>query len=231
MAFCNACGTNITPGSRFCSKCGAPILASTLPSSSGVGVVPPASSTSSTMPPATVPVATAPQGGGGALKVVLIVVGVVILLGILSIASLGFFAWRMARQAHVHQDGDNVKVETPFGSVETTKDPEDAVRNLGVELYPGADVRKNGSSSASFGGVHTATVNAESSDSVDKVSSFYKAKFPNAMVNSSDAGRCTIISNEHGSMVTINIESEGDKTKILITTVSHKSNSSDSSSR
>jgi ribosomal protein L21E len=185
---------------------------------------------SSTVPPATVPVATAPQGGG-ALKVILIVVGVVVLLGILSIASLGFFAWRMARQAHVHQDGDNVKVDTPFGTVETTKDPEDAVRNLGVDLYPGADVRKNGSSSASFGGVHTATVNAESGDSVDKVAGFYKAKFPNAMVNTSDAGRCTIISNQHGSMVTINIESEGDKTKILITTVSHKSNSSDSSSR
>jgi hypothetical protein len=163
--------------------------------------MPPASSTSSTMPPATVPVASAPQGGS-ALKVILVAVGVVVLLGILGIASLGFFAWRVARQAHVHQDGGNVKVETPFGSVETTKDPEDAVRNLGVDLYPGADV-----------------------------TSFYKAKFPNAMVSSSDAGRCTIISNEHGSMITINIESEGDKTKILITTVSHKSNSSDSSSR
>ena len=229
MAFCNACGTNITPGSRFCSKCGAPILASTLPSS-GPGAMPPASSTSSTMPPATVPVASAPQGGS-ALKVILVAVGVVVLLGILGIASLGFFAWRVARQAHVHQDGGNVKVETPFGSVETTKDPEDAVRNLGVDLYPGADVTKDGSSLATFGGVHTATVNAESSDSIDKVASFYKAKFPNAMVSSSDAGRCTIISNEHGSMITINIESEGDKTKILITTVSHKSNSSDSSSR
>ena len=228
MAFCNACGTTISPGTRFCSKCGAPILASTLPSSAALGSVPAATSPSS-MPPATVPIANTPQGGG-ALKVILIVVGVIVLFGILSVASVGFFAWRVAHHAHIRQDGDNVKVDTPFGTVETTKDPADAARNIGVDLYPGAEVRKNGSSSATFGGVHTATVSADSTDSVDKVASFYKAKFPNAMVSTSDAGRCTIISNEHGSMTTINIESEGDKTKILISSVSRKSGNSSSSS-
>ena len=82
-------------------------------------------------------------------------VGVVVLLGILGIASLGFFAWRVAHRAHIHQNGNNVKVETPFGSVETTKDPDEAARNLGVELYPGAEVLKDGAASATFGGVHT----------------------------------------------------------------------------
>ena len=76
----------------------------------------------------------------------------------------------------------------------------------------------------------TATVTAESSDSVDKVASFYKAKFPNAMVTTTDAGRCTIISNDQKGMITVNIEAEGDKTKILISHVSTKSGTSDSSS-
>jgi hypothetical protein len=225
MAFCNACGANLNPGTRFCNKCGAAVLAST-PVSAGT---PPAAA------PYTVPATSVPQPnagqGGGALKVILIVVGVIVLLGILSIASVGFFAWRVARHTHVRQEGDNVKVETPFGSVETNKDPADAARNLGVELYPGAQVLKDGSTTATFGGVHTATVNSESTDSVDKVAGFYKAKFPNAMVTTSDAGRCTIISNDRNNMTTINIEAEGNKTKIMISNVSHKSDTSDSSSK
>jgi len=213
MAFCNSCGASLDPNTRFCSKCGAAVLASS--------PAPNAAMASSTVPVGTVP-APAAQGGG-ALKVILIVVGVIVLLGILSIASVGFFAWRVARHAHVHQDGNNVKVDTPFGSVETTQDPAVAARNLGVDLYPGAEVQKNGSATASFGGVHTATLNSESTDSVDKVASFYKAKFPNAMVTTSDSGRCTIISNENKTMITINIEARGDKTKIMISKVSRNS--------
>jgi hypothetical protein len=227
MAFCNTCGTSLSPGTRFCSKCGAPVLSS----SPAANVATPGTAAPAP-PPGTVPVTSAPQTaqGGGALKVILIVVGVVILLGVLSVASIGFFAWRVAHNAHIRQDGNNVSVETPFGSVHTNQDPTEAARNLGVDLYPGVDVKKNGTSSATFGGVHTATVTAETNDSVDQVASFYKAKFPNAMVTSSDNGRCTIISNDHHNMVTVNIERAGDKTKIVIANVFHKSDKSDSSS-
>jgi hypothetical protein len=215
MAFCNSCGTTITPGGRFCNKCGAPILASTLPPT-GVGAVSPT--------PTTVPVpaqAAAPQGGG-ALKIILIAVGVIVLLGAISLASLAFFALRYAHHAHVRQDGDNMKVDSPFGSVETSKDPAEVARNLGVDLYPGAEVQQNGSTSASFGGVHTASLTAESSDPVDKVCGFYKAKFPNPVVTTSDSGRCTIVSNDRHNIVTINIKAEGDKTKLQISNVTHK---------
>jgi hypothetical protein len=222
MAFCNSCGANITPGTRFCSKCGAAILASTLPPS----VSPATTSPAQPVVPAT-PVP--PVQGGGALKVVLIIVGVIALLGVLSVASIGFFAWRVAHHAHIHQDGNNVKVDTPFGSVETTKDPAEAARNLGVDLYPGAEVSTNGAATATFGGVHTASLTSESTDSVDKISSFYKSKFPNAMVSSSDANRCTIISNDNKTMITINIEGKGDRTKIQITRVSRNSGSTNSS--
>ncbi len=132
MAFCNSCGASITPGTRFCNNCGAAIV----DSSPVPGVAPSAAGGPATAQP---PIAAATTAqGGGALKVVLIVVGVVVLFGILGIASLVFFATRVARHSHIHQQGNNVKVETPFGSVETTKDPEEAARNLGVDLYPGA---------------------------------------------------------------------------------------------
>ena len=89
---------------------------------------------------------------------------------------------------------------------------------------------KNGAATATFGGVHTATLISESTDSVSKVASFYKAKFPNATVSTSDANRCTIVSNDNKTMITISIEAAGDKTKIQIARVSRGSDTTNSSS-
>jgi len=154
---------------------------------------------------------------------------VIVLVGILAVASLGFFAWRVARHTRVRQDGDNVRVETPFGTVQTTNDPQAAARDLGVDLYPGAEALKEGATSATFGTVHTASLNFETSDSVDKVCSFYKPKFPNAMVMTTEANQCTIVSNDQKNMITITVKGESDKTRIVITNVS-KSGAANSSS-
>jgi hypothetical protein len=216
MAFCNSCGASIAPGTRFCNKCGAAVLASspaTAPTAAG----------------SPLPASSAPASGGGALKAILIIVGVIALVIILGVTSVAFFAWRVARHAHVRHDGDNVKVETPFGNLETTKDPKDAARNLGVDLYPGAEVLKEGSVSMTFGNVHTAALNFETSDSVDKVCSFYKPKFPNAMTVTSEANQCTIVSNDQKNMITINAKIENGRTHIVITNVS-KSGAANSSS-
>jgi hypothetical protein len=157
-------------------------------------------------------------------------VGVIVIVGTLAVASLGFLAWRFARHSHVRQQGENVRVETPFGAVESTKDPQEAARNLGVDLYPGAQVLNEGAASASFGAVHTATLNFETTDSLDKVSSFYKSRFPNAMVMTTEANECTIVSNDKKNMITINMKTQGDKTRIAITNVSHKPDAANSSS-
>jgi hypothetical protein len=234
MAFCNSCGANLTAGSRFCSKCGAPILASTLPSPGASAASPQTSASSVSVPPtaAVAGVPAAPPQGSGALKIILIAVCGLLLLAVISAAAIGFFAVHAlkSRDTHIHQDGSNTKIETPFGNVEVTKDQDEAARNIGVDLYPGAQVRQEGASSATIGSMHTATLVVDSSDPVEKVSAFYKQKFPDATVTSCDAGRCTIVSNDHGRILTINIDSEGDKTKIQITNVSHKSDAENSSS-
>jgi hypothetical protein len=217
MAFCNSCGASIAPGTRFCNKCGAAVLTSS-----------PAPAAASSAPPAVS--SPAPASGGGALKAILIVVGVIVLFIILGVTSIAFFAWRVAHHTRVRHDGDNVKVETPFGTVETTKDPQDAARNLGVDLYPGAEVLKEGSVSMTFGTVHTAALNFETSDSVEKVCSFYKPKFPNATVVTSEADQCTIVSNDHKNMITINAKIQSGKTRIVITNVSN-SDAANSSSK
>src|SRR5580704_712158 len=132
MAFCNSCGTTITPGTRFCSKCGAPILASTLPSSTAA----PAPA-----PPASVQAPPPAQGGSNALKIVLIVIAVIVIIGGLGIAVLTMVGLHIAKNSRMRQEGDHVKVETPFGTVESSKDPEEAAKNLGVDIYPGAEVQ------------------------------------------------------------------------------------------
>jgi len=145
-------------------------------------------------------------------------------------ATLGIITWRIAQRSHVRQEGDHVKVETPFGTVESSQDPQAAVRDLGVELYPGARVLKSGAASATFGGMHTASANFETGDSVDKVASFYKARFPNAMVTTSDDNHCTIVANQGKNLITINIQGAGDRSEIRIANITQKPDSSSSPS-
>ncbi len=207
MAFCNSCGANLAPGTKFCNKCGAAV---------------PAAAVSST--PVASPGPAVPTPGSSALKIVLIVVGVIVVFGILGLATIGFIGYRIAKRAHVTQNGGHVKVETPFGSVDTTKDPKQVTRDLGVDIYPGAQIQSNGAQSATFGNIHTASASFQSSDPLNKVCDFYKLKFPNAMSTSSDQNRCTIISNDQKSTITVNMESADGATRIQISNVTKSSN-------
>jgi len=214
MAFCNSCGATLTEGAGFCSKCGAPVAGA---------AAPPRMSTPSSGP---APATAAPTGGSG-LKNLLIVVGAIALIGIFCIVALTFVGLHIARRTRVTQDGEHVRVETPFfGRVEASKDPEEAAKNLGVDIYPGADLQNDGASTAAVAGIRTTTANFESSDAADKVCGFYQSKFPNARVSTSDRNRCTIVSDERGNMVTVNVESNGDGSRFQITSVLKNAGSS-----
>lgn len=213
MAFCNSCGANLLEGATACSRCGAPVA----------GAAPPRMSPAATTGPAPTPPA---QQSNSALKTVLIIVGVVVVLGIAGIASLTFVGLHIARNSHVTQEGDHVKVETPFGRVETSKDPEQAAEDLGIDIYPGAEVDQHGASTTTFGGIRTSTAMFESNDPPDKVCSFYRSRFPQARVSTSDQRRCTIVSDTGGNVVTINVETRGDGSRLQITTVNKHAGSS-----
>jgi uncharacterized OB-fold protein len=211
MAFCNSCGATLNPGTKFCNKCGAAIADS------------PAAPRGISTAASPVPAPPEPTGGSSALKVILIVVAIIVGFGILGVATVGIIGYRIARSSHVSQNGDDVKVETPFGSVETSKDPNKAAKDLGVELYPGAEVQRNGASSTAFGGIRTVTATFEISDAPDKVCAFYKSRYPRAMVTTADQNHCTIVSNDKKNMITINIQGSSDNAKLQITNVSKKS--------
>jgi hypothetical protein len=206
MAFCNSCGAPLNEGTKFCNKCGAAV--------SGVPAA------------AAQPIAPGPppsKGGSSALKVILVIVGVIVLIGVLGMVTCGIVIHRAIKSAHVSQKGDNVKVETPFGNMETSTDPEQTAKDLGVEIYPGADLRKEGTASVTFGSLHTVTANFESNDSVDKVCDFYKQKFPSAQVASSDQTHCSIVSGDKGNSTTISVQSSGDGSRFTIVSMTKKS--------
>ena len=206
MAFCNSCGAPLNEGTKFCNKCGAAV--------SGVPAA------------AAQPIAPGPppsKGGSSALKVILVIVGVIVLIGVLGMVTCGIVIHRAIKSAHVSQKGDNMKVETPFGNMETSTDPEQTAKDLGVEIYPGADLRKEGTASVTFGSLHTVTANFESNDSVDKVCDFYKQKFPSAQVASSDQTHCSIVSGDKGNSTTISVQSSGDGSRFTIVSMTKKS--------
>ena len=202
MAFCNSCGTTLQPGAKFCAKCGA-----TLPVT-GPAEVPPA--------------AVTPPQGGNALKIILIVVAVVIGLGVIGTATAGFLAWRFARGTHIHSHDGKVRVESPMGTVVTSNDSEDAIKNLGVDVYPGAHSINGSSASVNAGAMHTIAAEFETDDPPERVADFYKSKLPHANVTVSDAKNFSIVSTDNGRFITVTIDSEDGKTKIHIANVSGK---------
>ena len=210
MAFCNSCGATLEAGARFCPKCG-----TTVPMAGAV--------------PATVPPASAmPAQGSGALKIILIVVAVIFVVGVLGVGTLVFVVRRVAQNSHVRNRDGNVRVETPFGTVQSTNNPDEASRNLGIDLYPGARVLKG--NTASIGGMHTVEAEFESDDPAEKVMAFYSSKFPNANVTTKDRDHYAIVSTDNNNLITIKIEPEDGKTRIKIANVTGKNMTRDNSS-
>jgi uncharacterized OB-fold protein len=212
MAFCNSCGATLNPGMKFCNKCGAPQAAAV-------------AAPGTTPAPSTPVIATAPpptKGGSSALKIILIVVAVIVGIGILGMVTCGVVLHRAMKNARVSQKGDNVKIETPFGNMETSADPEQTAKDLGVEIYPGAQILKAGTASVTFGSLHTVTANFESSDPVDKICDFYRQKFPRATVSTSDQTHCTIVSGEQTNSTTITVQPSGDSSRLQIVVITKK---------
>ena len=210
MAFCTSCGANIADTADLCTTCGAKQTGrAAQPTSSAAAAQP-------------VPGAT-PQKSGSGLKVVLIAVG--LLCGILVLLTIivGLIGWRVARHSRVITTKDGARIETPFGKIESTENTEEAIKNLGVDVYPGAKVTK-GASVVEFGTMKTASAIFETNDPPDQVASFYREKFPNAIANTADQSGYSIVSNQNGHMVSIHIQARGGATRIEIANVSGMKN-------
>jgi hypothetical protein len=139
-----------------------------------------------------------------------------VILGIVASVIVGV---QIARHSHVTQEGNKVKVETPFGTVESNQDADEVARNLGVDVYPGARPMKNGSAVAAIGGMKTATARFETDDPANKVADFYKKKYPNANVTEGSGDHYAIVQTDQNGALTISITPGNGATQINITNV------------
>jgi hypothetical protein len=212
MAFCNACGANIGEGAGFCGKCGAAQPGGTGPRPAQIF---PAGTPGG-------PAFGAPTPRGNSLRPVLIALGIILVIAGVAIAALTIVGLRIARQTRVRNRDGNVRIESPFGTVETTDNPTDLSHQLGVDIYPNAQVLKGNAANIKVAGMHTVAAEFETNDSPDKVADFYKSKLPNATVNVSSEDHYSIVSTEKNNLVTIKIEPHGDGTWIKVANVSGK---------
>ena len=155
-----------------------------------------------------------PPAGSSALKIILIIVGVIVLIGILGIAPSLSLACVWPGIAASLQEGDHVKVETPFGTAETSKDTEKTLpKNLGVDIYPERDVTERRRLERHLRSIRTVAAIFRAAIRSTKSATSTEQNFPNAIVSTSDQNRCTIVSNDPRNMITINVEPSGDGSK------------------
>ncbi len=197
MAFCTACGARIEDTSHVCPKCGAGASAR-----------------------AAAPAPTASMArqntGRNATSIVLIVLVVVIAMGVLATIGTVFALKRMARKVRVEAGPNSAVITTPFGSV-TADDPA-VVKQLGVDVYPGAREIK-GSAAVGFGGMQVAAAKFESDAAPDKIMEFYQRRYPKAAIRVMGADNSMVFSTDQG-MITIKVHSRGDGSLIEIARVS-----------
>jgi len=203
MAFCNSCGNAIESGASFCPKCGAAASASLNPT---------------TAPPTAVPVAKS-----STLSTVLIILGVLFALLIAGMVASLVVARRIVRRTHIEKNGDNVRVETPFGTVESSTDTDTVVRDLGPAVYPGARIDKGTASRADIAGTHTISAQFDVDEPASKVVAYYKKLYPDANVSVVGDDHTTIVSTANRSVVTVNIEADNGQTQVHIASVNGSS--------
>jgi hypothetical protein len=192
VAFCNSCGATLEAGAKFCKNCGVAVPLTTM-----------------TAPPPA-------KSGGNALKIILLLLAGVVFLGILGVGAASFVAWRIARHSRIENRNGQVRVETPLGTMESTNDPAEVGHNLGLEVYPGAKVRKGSAANVSFGGMHTSAAVLESDDPPATVYDFYKSKLPDARVSSYQNDNYSMVAGDKNNMTTVHIQSQDGKTVIQI---------------
>lgn len=218
MAFCTNCGTSLDESAKFCTVCGAKVADEVSPQAppeiQGAG----SAASAPTPAPAQriTPVQPVAAGtGGGALKIILIVLVVIVALGlILTVAGI-LGVRHFVRNVHVQQQGERARVEMPGMTVTSNDDAVKVARDLGVEVYPGARPLK-GASAVTLGNLTVGTAQFETSDPIDRVEQFYRARFPHSNINTSDENSRVILATTNRGMINIVLERKGSTTNINI---------------
>lgn len=204
MPFCTSCRAAMDASAQVCPSCGKAVAGAA---------------------PQTAAATPAPAKSGGALKVILLVLGGLLLLFVVVIVLVAGGAYYVAKQSHVEQGPQGAKVETPFGTVETSNDDSAKIAaKMGIEVYPGAKTLPGGAS-VTLGSMHTASAIFESGDPPEKVAEFYRKQFPHATVTTTrgedekESPHTVMAFGDSGKWTTITIEPQGDGCRFTLASV------------
>lgn len=179
--FCTKCGSPLSSSTGFCSACGAPIGVAAAPVQEAAPQPVAAPAAAVYAPPVAggyPPAAgypTEPAKSSSALKIVLIIIAVVVGIGLLAAAGIGYTAYKVAHSVVLNNKGDGGTVTVPgLGTVTAgAATPTDA--QLGVPAYPGA-VTEKGGAQVNMGPLSETVAHYATSDSMSQVVDFYKSK-------------------------------------------------------
>lgn len=200
MAFCTGCGAQIEDNASFCTKCGTKTGVAGQAVSTGGAAAAPA------MQPAT-------KSSNTVLKIVLVIVGIFVLFGVIAMAGMFYVGYKIKNSVKV--DGNTATLETPFGKLASTDDPVAVAKQLDVELYPGAKSTET-SGVVTIGKMTTGAMTLQTSDSVQDVMNFYKAKYPNAQIITSGNSHSVLMAGDKNNLLTISVDGSTGTTTIQI---------------
>lgn len=149
------------------------------------------------------------------LKIVLIVVGAFVLIGVIAACVIGFGVYKVSRSVHT-DNGGNVSISTPGGTITTGKSADVSAADLGVALYPGA-ISGEGSMNMKTPSGSMVTAAFTSTDASEKIVAFYKEKLGDqASVVQSSNGTVLSAGDKDKDNVVVTITPEGNASKIAI---------------
>ncbi|HUD98019.1 MAG TPA: hypothetical protein VMR62_00485 [Bryobacteraceae bacterium] len=160
---------------------------------------------------------------GGALAGILLMVLMLGVLGIAALVTTGLYFADHVRVTERDARGE-ATLETPFGTVRVRDNARFDPRHMGVPVYPGAvrddESRKLASFRFDFGDIHKgfaiSTATYRTSDSIDRVTDFYRSELPHWMISQRDSGGLQLSLTRHGYKRMVAICEEDGETRIAL---------------
>jgi hypothetical protein len=155
------------------------------------------------------------SSGNTVLKIVLIVIGVFVVLGAIGAGVIGFGVYKISKTAHRNADG-GVSFSTAGGTITAGNSANISEADLGTALYPGA-VSGQGSMNMKLPTESLVTAVYTSSDSPDKIVSFYKEKLGD-QASVVQSGKRTVlkVGDKDKESIMVTVSPEGNTTKFVI---------------
>jgi hypothetical protein len=159
---------------------------------------------------------------GGAIAGIILTILILGFVGFAALVSTGLYVAHNIRVSDSSRD--EASIETPFGSVHVRDHARFDPRHLGVPVYPGAvrehDARKLANFHFDFGDVHKgfaiSAAEYRTSDSVERVTNFYRNELPHWLVSQNDNGCLRLSFTKGGYKRMVAVFEEDGETRIAL---------------